>query len=267
AVDTAAFLSELVWLTEQRREVATQLLSEPVDLGVVVFVGPDRISHKAWPQQMAVAGGTAPMGVIESVIDGYYRALDRAIGDLVEVAGPSASVLVVSDHGFGPPSASMFGPNGWLRDAGYLRPRTPRIPTGSRKAIARYVRPAARWWKQRRRLPEGEPMIDWGRSSAYAVTFAHARMFGVVLNRAGVKREGWVDGSEADRLLDQLEEGLGSLTDAGGRRVIRRIHRTAETGPNVLGFPDLLVETDAAFYPSGGLLRASLFEPFDAPAS
>ena len=76
-VDVGAYLEDLNIVTIERGRAAAQMLAGDVDLGVVVFVGPDRISHRAWPDQDAVvAGKPSPLGPL---VESCYRTLDAAI--------------------------------------------------------------------------------------------------------------------------------------------------------------------------------------------
>ncbi len=104
-------------------------------------------------------------------------------------------------------------------------------------------------------------MVDWARSAAYAVFFPHTRAFGIVLNRAGTKREGWVQAHDAETLLGRLRQDLSALIDEGGRRVVREIRSREEMGATAPGFPDLIVETETPFLPTDGLLGQRLFGP------
>ncbi|MGH2651809.1 MAG: alkaline phosphatase family protein, partial [Actinomycetota bacterium] len=261
-VDLAACLRELIHVTEGRRSVATALLADAVDLGVVVFVGPDRISHRAWEEQEAVTRGEAPDEIAE-LVETYYRTLDAAIGALVDTAGSEATVMVVADHGFGPPPVRIFGINGWLEQKGYLRLRATAVQrtVSSRRALRRIARPLARRWKRRRGMA-GAPVVDWSRSSAYALRYPHTRMFGVVINRAGVKREGWVQEEDVPDLVGRLRRELEELQDEGGGRVVRRVYSSEELGAPRPGFPELLVEMEPEFFPRDGLRGAPLFQPY-----
>lgn len=50
----------------------------------------------------------------------YFRELDGMLAELVELAGPDATIVVASDHGFGP-TREVFHVNSWLEQEGYLR--------------------------------------------------------------------------------------------------------------------------------------------------
>jgi predicted AlkP superfamily phosphohydrolase/phosphomutase len=254
-----SYLEELIQLTEGRSRVGEALLGEGVDLGVVAFVGPDRISHKAWPEQAALVAGRAS-GRIGGLVEEYYRVLDGAVGKLIKQAGSGTSVMIVADHGFGPPAQQSFGVNGWLASRGYLHLRAERVQRtfSSQRMLKRLAGPAARMWKRRRGVV-GAPLVDWSRSSAYAILYPHTRAFGIVVNQTGAKREGWVGPDEAREVLERLRSELLSLEDDSGRRVIRRIFNTEEKRAESPSFPDLMVETESHFLPKEGLRRAGLF--------
>src|SRR5262249_33717157 len=50
-----------------------------------------------------------------------YRRLDRVVGDLYDRYGSSATIIVMSDHGFAN-FGKQFNLNRWLRDNDYLQP-------------------------------------------------------------------------------------------------------------------------------------------------
>jgi predicted AlkP superfamily phosphohydrolase/phosphomutase len=262
--DSDAAIEELLEVTAIRGRVAAELLAEDVDLGVVVFVGPDRVSHKAWSEQIAVAAGHTGGSRTERLVEAYYRGLDDAISRLLDAAGPDITVMVVADHGFGPPAERVFAANAWLRERGYLSVRAAGVQAAvaSRPGLARLARPLFRSWRRRRSSLAEPGLVDWSRSAVYAVGYPHTRTFGLVLNRKGVKREGWVAPEDAPAILTRLERDLRALADEEGRPVVRRVIRTEELGPVAPSFPDLIVETEAQFFPLDGLLRKQLFGRF-----
>lgn len=269
-VDVPAFLGEMVQITAQRAEVASTLISPAdVDLGVVVFVGPDRIAHKAWPGLAALVAGDRSDGAAlptSRAIRDYFVELDRGIDRLVKAAGPDTTVMIVSDHGFGPPPAGTFAVNAWLREAGYLKVRAPRVQQtiARRKALRRAVGAVG---KRIRKKRAGEYAgVDWSQSSMYGVRFPRTRMFGLVVNRAGTKREGWVGEAEAAALCRRAGRELLSLTADDGERVVRSVVSREELGATAPAFPDMLVETREGFDPIDGIRNASLFGRFDEPS-
>jgi predicted AlkP superfamily phosphohydrolase/phosphomutase len=270
-IDVDGYLRELTEITDARGDLASALLApDDVDLGVVVFVGPDRLAHKVWPDLAAlVSGSSGTHSAAEprvGAVEAYFVALDRAIGGLIDAAGPKATVMLVSDHGFGPPPRHTFAANAWLREQGFLRVRAAKVQQSVAKSPAlRGIVGAA--GKRLRKKRSGEYAgVDWSRSTLYGVRFPRTRMFGLVINRAGVKREGIVSDADAEPLLARVREELASLRDADGAPVIRSTYSKDELGATAPGFPDLLVETEEAFDPIDGLRSDSLFGAFDEPS-
>ena len=262
------FLEQLIELTKERARVGATLLRDAVDLGVVVFVGPDRISHKAWIEQSSVAGGDSSQGRVETLIETYYRTLDQAVGELIEAIGSHATVVVVADHGFGPPPELRLRVNAWLQQAGYLRLRAPRAQhlIAASPWMRRAVRRMVRRMKGRRVRVPWQGLVDWSDSGVYGVAYSSTATFGLVVNRVGLKREGSVPPGDVPRLLARLREDLASLVDEHGRPVVRRTWDREELGATAPGFPDLIVEVDPRFLPDDGLLSAGVFEPYAEPS-
>jgi tetratricopeptide (TPR) repeat protein len=101
-------------------EAATHLLAtEPDwDLCAVYYRTVDEICHMFMPYHPPQMAGItdADFGLYQHVVTGIYRLHDLFLERLVQLAGPDAAVMVVSDHGF---------------QSDHLRPKfTPRVPAG-----------------------------------------------------------------------------------------------------------------------------------------
>jgi len=89
----------------------------------------------------------------------YFRSLDGLIGQAVQRAGTGATVILASDHGFGP-TRDVFAVNAWLEQQGYLywadnesnAPRRSNTDVGFAE-MTRHVN-----------------ALDWSRTLAYAAT-------------------------------------------------------------------------------------------------
>jgi len=79
------------------------LSSQPADLNMVYFGGPDVVGHRFWRQshQDDFEWASTPEAdeILSHVIPNYYRWIDELIGGLVAAGGPEMSVMVISDHG------------------------------------------------------------------------------------------------------------------------------------------------------------------------
>lgn len=109
---------------EQRwAEVLHHLMkSDPADLMAVMFDGVDKLQHLCWRFIDPASYPKHPSAWEREMItlcDRYFRSLDGLIAGIVEAAGPEATVVLASDHGFGP-TRDVFHVNSWLERSGYL---------------------------------------------------------------------------------------------------------------------------------------------------
>jgi predicted AlkP superfamily phosphohydrolase/phosphomutase len=115
-------LSVLRHTFDRHVEVAKQLMQEEDwDLFWVVFTGTDKVQHFYWkfadPNHPAYDPVLA--GEFGTAIRDFFVRADRAVGELVELAGPETDILVLSDHGFGPIYRELRL-NSWLEQEGFL---------------------------------------------------------------------------------------------------------------------------------------------------
>ncbi len=92
------------------------------DLMAVLFDGPDKLQHACWRfiDPKLVTG--VAQGVEQKARDlcqRYFQRLDSILGDIIELVGTDSSIVIVSDHGFGPTS-EVFYINAWLAAEGFL---------------------------------------------------------------------------------------------------------------------------------------------------
>jgi predicted AlkP superfamily phosphohydrolase/phosphomutase len=118
----AEALTKLQAALRDRAAIAEYLLTRQVwDCFLVLFGESDTVSHHFWmfhdPASPRYDAARAPEfgGAIRTI----YRQLDAAVGRLV-AAAPGATVIVLSDHGFGGTSDHVLYLNRWLAQAGYL---------------------------------------------------------------------------------------------------------------------------------------------------
>jgi predicted AlkP superfamily phosphohydrolase/phosphomutase len=95
---------------------------EPADLIAVMFDGVDKLQHLCWRFIDLACRPEHPSPWEREVIDcceGYFRRLDAMIAEIVKLGGPDATVVLASDHGFGPTWDVLYI-NQWLEERGYL---------------------------------------------------------------------------------------------------------------------------------------------------
>ncbi len=133
------------------------------------------------------------------------------IGDLIDRYGSTATIIVMSDHGFAN-FGKQFNLNSWLRDTGYLGPRE----------CASIMQD-----------------VDWSGTRAYGLG-----MIGLYLNLKGRERAGIVEpGEEREALLTELKERLEAVADFNGERIIRGAYRSDQIyqGNATALAPDLII--------------------------
>jgi predicted AlkP superfamily phosphohydrolase/phosphomutase len=139
-----------------------------------------------------------------------YQRLDQAIGEVANRFGSTATIFVMSDHGFAN-FGRQFNLNSWLRDYGYLAQCTSIMHD-----------------------------VDWSISKAYGLGIN-----GLYLNLKGRERDGIVEpGREAQSLLAELKERLEAEVDPRtGLSIIRTVYRADQvySGNATALAPDLIV--------------------------
>ncbi len=211
--DPADFLRASEAMVAARTDVAGRLLErERPDLAVVVYVATDRVQHAFWKQMRR------PGWQFADAVRDCYRQLDDALGRLLRTAGDEATVLVMSDHGFGDLDGDLYL-NAVLEEEGWLSVRRTWRRTG---------------WFRREAGPATFGDIDWDATVAYS-----RGLFGCVwLNLRGREPNGQVEpGPAADALLDRIAARLGAVPE------IDAVFRGDElyAGPHTEHGPDLVV--------------------------
>ena len=228
------YLDGLRQLTRGRADAALHLMrTRPTDLLGVVFYAPDRVQHCFWTY---VEAGAAPDSDVAASVAAVYAALDRAIGELTAAAGPEATVILVSDHGFGPKPTHAVHLNRWLADAGLLRQRP--FWTLRRKMI-RKVLPSS--WRGRFDTLD-HILVHRPRSRAWADTLEPGTA-AVWIHAAGRYPYGCVSpGAEYETVRTEIVTGLQALCGPEGDPVFQAVHRREELyhGGYVAEAPDVI---------------------------
>jgi predicted AlkP superfamily phosphohydrolase/phosphomutase len=276
-------LPKIRHMSDLRAQTSIRLMREqPWDFFMVVFTSTDRVSHFFWDNLIElVKGGGAQDGPIESALLAYFAELDEAIGKLVETAGESAHILLMSDHGFGSSPSKRAYINLWLEQSGLLNKRDSeglmdleswRVWVGRHRRLKSILR---------RFIPEktqsavktasesvSSEIIDWSKTQAYWVPI-YFQVCGVEVNLEGEHREGAVSsGHEYEQVRDQVIAASMNLVDPEtGIQMVEGAYRREElySGPYVQGFPDVILVLNPDYIGAGSLAGSLLAEP--APAA
>ena len=262
-------VDELHKMEKKRFELLFHLMDHyEWDLVVAVFMATDRAQHYFWkfmdPEHPNYDEADARKygGVILDV----YRHADQLLGQVLKKVDDNASILVMSDHGFGPGSNQVFYPNKWLRQEGFLHLREEGLqcglPTRLKGTLKKMGFRALRDVKQTlvrnlprktkealmHRLPQlGGKLqsylffskIDWTKTKAFSDEMWDA----IWLNVKGREPQGIVEpGPEYEQFRDEIIRRLKQFKDDNtGESVVDRVYKREElyNGPLVDRLPDL----------------------------
>lgn len=250
---------ELTARIGERTELARWLLGERRwDLFAIYFGESDTSSHHLWahhdpssPRHPEHASPHAKDGLAQ-----VYEALDRAVGALVEAAGPDVEITIISDHGSGGASDKVLYLNRALAEAGLLafRPGHEGVSAFARlkdlglgvlgpRARDRVFRAAGRALPGRLESKARFGAIDFTRTRVFSdeLNYFPALHF----NLRGREPAGVVEPRDVPALRAQVEALAESLRDPWtGERVIANVWSREELyrGPWVHRAPDLLLD-------------------------
>lgn len=274
----AETLSRVRQVTEARIRATTRLLQEePADVFMVVFTGTDRVFHFFWDDLQDLIEAESPRNEIQRGIQDYFQALDRAIGDLVRLAGASTPVLVISDHGFGPAQTRRFYANVWLESLGLLQRRASdgildleywRVRIGRNERLKRFLRRLIPQSAQDRAKSVTESVskdiLAWSKTQAFFVPI-YFHVGGVEINRAGIHREGAaMSGTGYEALRDRIIREARALRDPERATPIVEVAARREDlydGPYVDQFPDVILVLDPDYIGGTSVAGSSIVEP------
>lgn len=222
------------------------------DVLMAVFVATDRVQHYFWPEDLASVD--SPDWV---PIRRVYQRIDSFLNDLLPLAGSNTTLLLVSDHGFGPERSARRGLNQLFAQLGLLRYRKGGEPIKSRMLnhlllYGRMVIPNTLKDRLARAMPSLHLRavnerrfsgIDWPTTRV----FAGPNGGRVWINLQGRDQDGMVPPQDYHAVREQIRDILLNLTDATtGKRLVRAVRPREEVyrGPYTDKAPDLLIEWD-----------------------
>jgi predicted AlkP superfamily phosphohydrolase/phosphomutase len=267
------FLQDCQEVADYQFRVAYDLLDgDHFDFVMLYQFVPDRIQHLLWYMLDASHpwhGGEATERFYETILS-YYRRLDAQIAGLVRRVGDDPTVIVLSDHGFGPVTRGI-DLNSWLLREGYLhiKPRRLsqlklllwRLGWSPYRLVPPLLKRPLHWkFVQRRILRSFDAQrqfeswdgivrvlnglflstadIDWSRTKAYCLS-----EFGMLrINLQGREPRGAVSPEDYAAVRDEIVAKLRELVDpATGQPVGGHVFTKEETyrGKYVDLMPDL----------------------------
>ena len=277
----SSVLAELEEHTASRQRVAEYLMRrDPWDFCIVYFEGTDRLQHELWH----VLDLTHPMHDHREAAQfaertrSYFRMLDASVGRLAELAGPDATVILMSDHGFGP-IHKFVNFNIWLLEQGFLKLKGD-PPTALKRALFNWGLTPALGYKLSMQLGFANLRLSQGMSNRNVilevvrrtllsfdnVDWAHTRAFSmgncgqIYVNLKGREPFGSVEPEDYESVRDEIITHLTELRDPQTqRRVVARVFRREElfSGPFVKEAPDVTFLLEGVYKALGTLEFAS----------
>ncbi len=212
------------------------------DLMMVQFQDLDLMQHHIWPCLSSQTRDSYP--VHRDRLFRMFEKLDSAIAELLELAGSDTTVIVMSDHGFGPMHGSIRA-NMFLHDWGYLR---------TKSSLGRMVRRA-----RRNLISEKDEMevelktpVDWKNSKAmvmYSAVNGH-----IYLNVKGRNPHGTVErGAEFDAIIEDLKGKFAQITNP---KTPQKVFQDILTPAELYGVPSVDTEIlgDLILIPAPGYI-------------
>ena len=259
-VTEASAQQALVHTTRQITQVALHAFEKnDWDLFALVYRGVDLASHRAWRYQDPdwVAKNQTASAQRGRVLADMYALLDKQLGEFRTQLDDSTTLVVCSDHGFGPITYRFFI-NRWLVQEGYLKLHAHKVFGMKLKllwqiksrGLLRRLR-LLRVWDARRKPKNVEDiadstealfmsLVDWERTRAHS-SFSGGEDI-VLINLKGREPLGLVEpGEEYENLRKEIIQKLLKVEAEDGTLLVESAFRREDlwSGPSVQYAPDI----------------------------
>lgn len=254
-------LAKLQAALHDRTAIAEYLLTrEEWDCFMVLFGESDTVGHHFWlfhdPASPRHPAAETAAPELREAIRTIYRQLDAAVGRLV-AAKPDATVIILSDHGFGGTGDKLLYLNRWLAEQGYLAFNQGPNPVGQAVQVAKQLglrwlpslvqeqvfRQGGGWLANRLESSARFSGLDWAGTQAYSEESNTCPA--IWLNLAGRDPAGVVAPADYEAVRAEIIAKLEAWRDpASGQPVVARAwpRETLYHGPYVEEAPDIVLE-------------------------
>ena len=263
--DELAAFQHLVYSTKKVMDATFYLMRQfEWDFFITVPTIVDRVQHIAWKYILPEFKQKNPTlwQKYESTIEVSYRIVDEQLGRLRKHLDKNTTLIVMSDHGFGPISYKFYI-NRWLRSLGLLKlKRSAEIKFKLLELGKAIMRRSLVWLGRKVGLPETKlkqittlpiinlnsdklhTLIDWSKTRAFS-SWTNGEEI-VNINLKGREPKGIVSpGKEYEELRDFIIEKLCQLEGNEKERLVDGAYRREElySGPYVHLAPDIQFTT------------------------
>lgn len=265
--DPTRLIDRLRELLTKRRSAALQIMQEePWDFFMIVFTSTDRLQHRFW--KYIVPGHleyNSPEAVqLRPSLEQYFRDLDQAIARLITAAGPGTTVVILSDHGFGPVSERTVHRLSMMQALGLTKAGTKSGIVLLRQAVEGYlgltpdrVRKLAKgvlpgkWLSKIETRARNAQLAAGSKDPVYSVTL-HEYVGGIYINQVQLL----AGGDSYETFRQEIISNLKALVDPATRvSLIRKAYTREElySGPALDECPDIVFYLTPGYGLSGGV--------------
>jgi len=260
--DRHRFIRAVQYTMEQRFKAVKYLMaSKDWDFFLAVFMPLDRFQHRLWKYMDTRHPHHDPNASepFKDVIFQTYRRMDEIVGDLANRLDEQTTLMIMSDHGFGPAPVRGFNMNNWLAENNYLTYKTTGNSAGLDNllpgfinllqmhmpiGLRHFIREKFRSQVNRVQLSSRLGGIDWGKTRVYSDQ--HVEIYSTIwINLVGREPWGIVRPEDYEVLLKELTGRLKAIRDPSGLKpAVRNVHRRDALfwGPKSHKAPDLVIE-------------------------
>jgi predicted AlkP superfamily phosphohydrolase/phosphomutase len=255
-----AYIADIYDLIRAHGEWGLALMEgERWDVLMVHFIALDIMKHALWRFMDSSHPRHVESPYRHAIRDGY-KLVDGYVGQMLDRLSPADTVLVMSDHGFGPLRA-MVNLNNYFMKKGLLKLRRDPLTRLKAAAFNRGITPAGVYRliekiglqnlatlvsRNTRNQVVGRFLsfdsVDWRQTIAYSM----GHMGQVYLNVAGREPQGIVTEANYEQRRQQVVDALMGLRDEDGRYLVSQIILREEVyhGPYSHAGPDIHLVLD-----------------------
>jgi predicted AlkP superfamily phosphohydrolase/phosphomutase len=251
---------------EKVEDISCYLLkTQEWDFFMAHFMSTDTIQHYFWHfiDPWHPAYDNRLVHRYKDTIYNIYKKVDKAIGNILELAGNNCNIIILSDHGFAP-IYKFFYVNRWLEEKGLLRIKQgtnglykwktalPSVYKILRLMGFESVGSVLPKWLRVLRIPAIKrcpaPLSEW---IDWKHTVAYASPFGVNINLKGREPEGIVEKHDYEKVREIVKQELYKLRDStNGSPVIKKVLYREEvySGPYINDAADIFFIFKEPYY-------------------
>ncbi|MFW6007379.1 MAG: alkaline phosphatase family protein [Halanaerobiales bacterium] len=256
--DPGDWVKEMESDIESKTEVTTNLMRKKSwNFMMVHYMETDQVQHFMWDSSKDRENNP---------VLNIYKKIDEAVGRIQEELDDKDTLLIMSDHGFGPLNYN-FHIDTWLLQEGYMELRK-NLGTRLKKSVfnlgftkealypvGEYIYPilrkegimetvldlASHPWLEKLFLSSQN--VNWSRTKAYS----HSEIGHIYLNVKGREPRGAIEPEDVPEVREELIEKLGQLKNPyTGKKITSQIYKGEEiySGDKAGGAPDIVFLPD-----------------------